>query len=184
MRRFPSLLLICVLAALPGRADAQALGTPSRGPVIADFGAVFDVPSPDFATPTDLTYRVVFDVARSADQPGSVNPSIETLARFLNMHGRAGVPRERMQLALVLHGAAGKDALDDAGYRARFGTDNPNLPLLKALEGAGVKMYLCGQTAMSRGFPRAELAPQVQMALSAMTALVSLQEQGYRLIAF
>lgn len=179
-----SLMLLALTAALPGRLAAQALGTPGKGPVIQQFGPVFDIPSPDLKTPLDATYRVVFDVASAADAPDAVNPRMEGVARFLNMHARAGVPRERMQLALVLHGAAGKDALDNDAYRKRFGVDNPNVPLLKALGDAGVQVYLCGQTAMSRGLPRAELTPPVQMALSAMTALVVLQEQGYRLIAF
>lgn len=184
MKVVAPLLLLCVAAGLAGRVEAQSIGTAARGPVIPDFGPVFDIPSPDLATPTDHTYRVVFDVTRAAEKPESVNPNIESLARFLNMHARAGVPTERMQLALVLHGAAGKDALDNEGYRKRFGVDNPNLPLLRALEGAGVRMYLCGQTAMSRGLARTELSPQVKVALSAMTALAVLQEQGYRLVAF
>lgn len=184
MRTPVAVLLLALCAALPGAGHAQSVGTASPGPVIQGFGAVFDVPSPDLKTPTDATYRVVFDVGRGADSPTAVNAGIETLARFLNMHAREGVPLERMRLALVLHGNAGKDALQNAAYRERYGVDNPNLPLLEALSRAGVQMYLCGQTAMSRGLPKEKLAPQVQMALSAMTALVHLQDQGYRLIAF
>lgn len=181
MRLVPSVLLTALAAvSLAGPAGAQALGTPTPGPVIPDFGAVFDVPSPDLPTPTDLTYRVVFDVSQAADAPDAVNRSIETLARFLNMHARAGVPRERMQLALVVHGAAGKDLLDDTAYQQRFGTANPNLPLLRRLADAGVEVYLCGQTAMSRGLPKEQLAPPVRMALSAMTAHAHLQARGYR----
>lgn len=178
------LLLVLGLAGLAGSASAQALGTPSPGPLIRDFGPVYDVPSPDLSASPDVVHRAVFDVTRSAESPTAVNSSIESLARFLNMHARAGVPAENLQLALVVHGSAGKDLLDHAGYRERFGVDNPNLPLLEALARAGVEIYLCGQTAMSRGLPREELAPQVRMALSAMTALVHLQDRGYRLIAF
>ena len=56
--------------------------------------------------------------------------------------------------------------------------------LLAALDEAGVEIYLCGQTAVHRGLPPDELAPQVQLALSAMTVLVTLQAEGYALIAF
>ncbi len=177
-------LLLLGVAGLPGRAAAQAIGTPRTGPVIEDFGPVFDVPSLDMPASPESVYRVVFDVAAAADKPEQVNRYIETLARFLNMHARAGVPRENLQLALVVHGPAGKDLLDAAAYRKRFGVDNPNAPLLEALAAAGVRIYLCGQTAMSRGLPKEELAPPVKMALSAMTALVALQDEGYRLIAF
>ncbi len=155
-----------------------------KGPRIVDYGPVYDVPSPAFATPLDRDYKAVFDVARSPSEPDRVNPSIETLARFLNMHARAGVPDERIDIALVLHGGAGKDALDHASYRKRFDVDNPNLELLEQLRAAGVQVILCGQTAASRGFERRELAAPVDLALSAMTALVTLQNEGFRLISF
>ncbi len=158
--------------------------SPSSGPVIANLGPVYDVPRPDFVTPTDLEYRAVFDVAPSPDATDQLNPRIESLARFLNMQVRAGVKAEQIKLALVVHGAAGKDMLSSTAYKARFGVENPNAALLAALKSAGVRIILCGQTAAHRGFDRQELAPGVEIALSAMTALVALQADGYRLIAF
>lgn len=179
---------LCALAlaglAVPAMgASGQSLSTPQTGPVIEGFGPVFAVPDADFA-PIDATYSLVFDVAQGASEPGQVNARIATLARFLNMHGAAGVPVENMHLALVLHGSAGKDALDNAGFNDRYGIDNPNLPLLEALAAAGVEIFLCGQTAYSRGLPKAELAEPVTLALSAMTALAAYQAKGYGLIAF
>jgi intracellular sulfur oxidation DsrE/DsrF family protein len=154
------------------------------GPVIEKFGPVYDVPRPDFVTPTDLSYHAVFDVAASPDAAAQVNPRIESLARFLNMQVRAGVKAEQIKLALVVHGAAGKDMLSSAAYKARLGAENPNAPLLAALKSNGVRIILCGQTAAHKGFGRDELAPGVEIALSAMTALVALQSDGYRLISF
>ncbi len=163
---------------------AQALGTPKSGPVIDGFGAVYAVPDVDYATPADHVYRVVFDVSGSPETPDQLNASINTLARFLNMHAQAGVLPENLLLALVLHGGAGKDALHHDAYRKRFGIENPNLALLEALQQAGVRIYLCGQTASHRGYPKKDLAAPVQLALSAMTALVTLQAEGYELVAF
>lgn len=162
----------------------EPLGPATTGPVIAGYGPVYDVASPDFSTPLDLDYRLVFDVKTAPADTTAINPAIETLARFLNMHARAGVPRERMQLAMVLHGGAGKDALGHEAFRERYGHDNPNLELIESLAEAGVQIILCGQTAMHRGLPPERLAGPVQVALSAMTALTSLQAQGYALIAF
>lgn len=156
----------------------------ATGPVIERFGPTYDVPRPDFVTPVDLAFRAVFDVAPSPDAVDKLNPRIESLARFLNMHARAGVKAEQISLALVVHGAAGKDMLTNAAYKARFGVENPNAPLLAALKASGVRIVLCGQTAAHRGYGREELAPGVEIALSAMTALVALQSDGYRLIAF
>jgi len=172
-------LVLCSAADLA--ADVEPAGT---GPLIEQFGPVYDVGRPDFATPTDLVYRAVFDVGPSPDAVDQVNPRIESLARFLNMHARAGVKPEQMKLALVVHGAAGKDMLSSAAYKSRFGVENPNAPLLAALRAQGVRVLLCGQTAAHKGFAREELAPGVELALSAMTALVALQADGYALISF
>jgi intracellular sulfur oxidation DsrE/DsrF family protein len=179
-------LFIAGLAALSPVAPpvrAQAIGTPRPGPVVEEFGAVFDVQEIDWQEP-DVEYRAVFDVRDPAESPGERNRSIETVARFLNMHVRASVPREKLHAALVLHGGAAKGALRDDAYRERYGTANPDRELIEALLAAGAEVVLCGQSAMSRGFPAADLAPGVRLALSAMTALVAYQQQGYSLIAF
>lgn len=47
---------------------------------------------------------------------------------------------------------------------------------------AGVELYLCGQSMMSRGLPREGLAKPVQVALSAMTAMELLQARGHRTV--
>lgn len=154
------------------------------GPIIQSGGEVFVIANPDVPTPVAHTFRAVFEVAQTPDSADQVNVSFNSAARFLNMHAQAGVPREHVHVALVVHGPAGKDLLDNAHYRERFGVDNPNLPLLDELARAGVKIILCGQTAAARDLPRDELAPSVDVALSAMTALVILQDQGYRLIPF
>jgi intracellular sulfur oxidation DsrE/DsrF family protein len=176
-------LALLLAAAVPAGAQ-QPLGPATTGPIIEGFGPVYDVEAPEFATPIDFEYRLVFDVKTAPEDTTAVNPAIETLARFLNMHGRAGVPLDRMRLALVLHGAAGKDALDDEAFHERYGHDNPNRGLIEQLAEAGVRIILCGQTAMHRGLPPARLAEPVEVALSAMTALATLQAQGYALIAF
>lgn len=178
-------LLVSVILTATGAAPlaGQALGPSRTGPIIQDFGPVFEVDAPDFATPLGET-KAVFEVAAGADQPDQLNAHIVSLARFLNMSGRAGVPSENLKLALVVHGTAGKDLLNHEGYRAKYGVDNPNYELIQALRGFGVQVVLCGQTQMSRGLPRNQLAPGVQVALSAMTALLALQNQGYNLVSF
>lgn len=176
-----SLLLAVTL--LPAITLAQPLKPAETGPVIADFGPTYAVDAPAFATPTDGPLKVVFDVAQSPETDG-VNPHIETVARFLNMHARAGLDPADLHAALVIHGAAGKDLLGDDAYRARYGTANPNTPLLDALHAAGVRIVLCGQTAMHRGLAPATLSPTVDLALSAITAHIALQAEGYATISF
>ena len=177
-------LVLFMVALLPGgQAAGQALGPRVEGPVIQSAGAVYTVADPDF--PTDMGPRkVLFEVALGAGDPAELNPRLETLARYLNMHAQAGVDPDDMELAVVVHGTAGKDLLNPQGFQARYGVENPNYAMVQELIDFGVDVILCGQTAMHRGLPRSELAPGVQVALSAMTALVSLQGAGYKLIPF
>jgi len=152
--------------------------------MIEEFGATFPTEELDFATPMGAPLRAVFDVALAPEDAGAVNPRIDTLARFLNMHGAAGVAESNMSLALVLHGGAAKAVLSDDAHRAQFGAPNANLPLLEAQHAHGVRIVLCGQSASSRGLRKADFVDGVELALSAMTALVALQADGYALIAF
>lgn len=154
------------------------------GPVIQDYGPTFSVENPDFKTDPDKIYRVVFDIHDSPEDATTVNPMINTLARFLNMHVQAGVPLANLQVAGVIHNRASKDAMNNEAYREKFGVDNPNIPLMEALQAAGAEIYMCGQSISARKLDPKRLADPVQTALSAMTVFLSLQSEGYTLIRF
>lgn len=168
---------------IPAAASLGAQQSPQTGPVIASAGGAFAVEGPEFVTPTGHTFRPLYMVSQSGGRD-KVNDSFDTAARFFNMHARAGIPLERIQVAIVVRGPASVDLLNDAEYRKRFGVANPNAKTLEELMKAGAKVIFCGQTAAARGVTKEMLMPGVQVALSAMTALVTLQDQGYRLIPF
>jgi len=157
---------------------------PQTGPVIEAYGPVYDVPAGALNLKLDTHYKVSMDVSATADFSSDLNRHLESAARFLNLHARNGIDPNNMEIAIVVHGSAGKDLLKDAAYEARFNEPNPNTAMLAALHGAGVKIYLCGQTAVHRGFSAEELNPAVSLALSAMTAHVLLQSEGFTLIPF
>ena len=158
--------------------------TKESGPVIADFGKVWKIENPDVKVDVNKEYKVVFDIMNSPDSHTEINKSIETAARFLNMHAQSGVPLENLKVALVVHNKASKDIITDEAYQERYQNDNPNKELVEALLDAGAQVIFCGQSSLSRNFPREELLNQVQLALSAMTALTQLQDEGYQLIKF
>lgn len=177
---------LAVAALLSFAIAASASGqppTPQPGTVVASFGRTFDVPEATLRPPTSQPLSVRFDVKDGAE-PGALNVGFDTVARFLNMHARAGVPTERLKAALVVHGTAGKDLLTNDEYRRRFQQDNPNLTLLDELKAAGVRIYLCGQTSVGRNLPRAHVSPAAEIALSAMTAHLLLEQGGYVLNPF
>jgi intracellular sulfur oxidation DsrE/DsrF family protein len=158
--------------------------TKSTGPIIKDFGQVWSINSPDFKVDTTKTYKAVFDIMNSPEGHDAVNASIETAARFLNMHAQSGVPAENLKVAIVVHNKASKDVITDEAYKKRFGTKNPNSKLIRALREAGGEIIFCGQSSVARNFPREELLEGVKLSLSAMTALIQLQDDDYRLIKF
>ena len=161
--------------------------TAVNGEVIKNFGKTYSVENPTFKTDTTSIHKVVFDVNRNFDDPSRPNPLIESAARYLNMHEKAGVPIQNMYVALVFHGDAANDVLSKEVYAQRSGYAdeiNPNVELLSALAEKNVQLILCGQTAANREITKNDLHKDVDLALSAMTALVQLQSRGYRLIQF
>ena len=172
-------VLGAMIVATPAMAQSYPEGF-TYGPVFEDFGPVADVEL-DVELPADAAFRHVFDVSAAAE-PGTVSRHLESAARFINMHARAGVPVDRIQVAIVVHGGAGADLLQAEAYAARKdGAENANLPLIAALLEHGVQIYLCSQSAAGMGLAKEDLIPGVQMALSAMTMNALLQQQGYTL---
>lgn len=157
---------------------------PVTGPVIENFGPVFSVPEGSFNLDPTQTYKVVMDIGKGPDDPAALNRSIETAARFLNMHARNGIKPQNLQLALVLHGSGVHAALNNEDYSEKFLVDNANRDLITALKKAGVSIYVCGQSAAYNGYTAAQLLPEIDMAVSAMTVHVRLQQEGYQAILF
>ncbi|WP_108868322.1 DsrE family protein [Aquimarina aquimarini] len=155
-----------------------------KGTVITEYGQTYSVTNPDFKTNTQQDLKVVFDIGRTFGDSTKVNPLINTAARYLNMHVDAGVPEKKLQVAMVIHGSAAFDILTDTEYVAKYNIDNPNTPLISALAKKGVQIILCGQTAAYYNISKKDILPEIQIALSAMTALVQLQNNNYRLINF
>lgn len=171
-----------LMAASPAVAQ-EARHSASYGPVFAEYGWVADVEA-DFALPADAHFRHSFDVAERTED--GRNRGIESAARFINMHARAGVPADRIEVAIVIHGQAVNDVLGAEAYTARHdGAENPSAGLVRALLDQGVRIVVCGQSVAGLGVDEtADLIPGVQTALSAMTAHALLQQQGYTVNPF
>ena len=152
-----------------------------EGSVIIGFGKSAAVST--HTVPKDAKFTIAFDVASSSDN-GELNRKFDSLARFINMHVAAGVKKENIQLALVVHGKATFDLLDNAGYQKKHSLDNPNKPLLNALMENNVRVILCGQSAAAHAIDTSQLIKGVEVELSAMTAHALLQQSGYTVNPF
>lgn len=153
------------------------------GTTVPEFGPIASVEG-HMPIPAEATFSIAFDVSEPG-KPGSLNRTIESAARFINMHVEAGVPREAIRIAVVAHGQASFDLTNAAAYAAKHdGAANANLAAIATLLQHDVQFILCGQSAAALGIRREQLAPGVKLALSAMTAHAQLQQQGYTLNPF
>ena len=177
----PSILLILLTVFSMNPCVAQES---SPGPVFKSLGAVYEVPDADFVPESTQVLKAIFDIERLQEDPTEVNPLINSLARYINMHVQRGIPLENIHLAFVVHGVSGKDVLTNEAYKKRYGVDNPNTAHIKALADKGVHMFICGQSATWAGYKKSELMPEVKMALSAMTVLTVYQANDYSMIRF
>ncbi|WP_347175026.1 DsrE family protein [Polaribacter uvawellassae] len=156
----------------------------TEGKIIKNFGETFKVENPDIKTDTSAELKVIFDVSKTSEKKNVINKHIVTAARFLNMHADEGMKPSQLKVAMTIHADAWKDVLNDAEYKKKFGFVNPNTQLIKDLSKAGVDVIICGQTAMFRKIDRSVIIPEVKFALSAMTALLQYQNNGYKFIKF
>lgn len=143
---------------------------------------VLPVAAVDLPVDKNRTHKLLFDFAYGNPAlytEGKVNPGLEEICRILNLHSGAGIPDNKLDVVIILHGPATMTFLQEAAYKERFKTDNANLSLLNALQDKGVKFVVCGQTLQLRELDRAKLLPGTKVAFSARTAISSLVSQGY-----
>jgi intracellular sulfur oxidation DsrE/DsrF family protein len=146
-------------------------------PVIKNYGGVAALPQA--AEPPRAGAKVIFDIAGEG-KPGEVHPGLERVARYLNLHGLAGQRPDEVTIALVLHGGATKAALRDGDYAEEtHAARNPNLELLRQLQAAGVELFVCGQSLARSGYRIEQAAPELTVAVSAMTVTVNKQLDGF-----
>lgn len=167
-------LIVSLLATLPmltaaGPEDFHA------GAVIPGHGKIAPVPGAK-PLPADTRFKLAIDVVEGGVS-GEVNGKFQTAASFLNLQQANGIPLENVEIALVVHGSAHRDLLDDEAY----GGDNPNAELLGKLQDNGVKVYYCGQSAVYRDVAAEDLLPGIELTHSATTTHVLLQQQGFAL---
>ena len=161
--------------AVPGR-DASAPRT-STHPVIADHGSV--VRLADAAQQPRPGTKILVDLTRGGD-PQKLNAGLEKVAKYVNIYAGAGAEPVEVQIAVVFHGDATLAVLNPDAYSTEFKSDgNPNLALLQQLHESGVELYVCGQSLISKGSQPEDVAVFIETAVSALTAVVNLQADGY-----
>ena len=174
-------ILAAMLIAVP--ACAQDMTAFKTGPVFEGFGPHAPVEGMG-PVPADTEFSHAFDVAVPAEE-GKNSRGFESAARFINMHVAAGVDPDNIRVAVVVHGKASMDLLNDAAWAAkgREGA-NPSGAMIREMLDHGVRFILCGQSGTAYGITQDDLIPGVETALSAMTAHALLQQRGYTVNPF
>lgn len=174
----------------PGRKDTLVNKTKLLFPVIKDAGSPVAVvpiieekpdPAQKYNIVIDFTAFTALGETEKMDS-SAVNWGLEEVGRIYNLHVAAGIPKENLSIVLAVHAQASKTFFTNAAYQKKFKRDNPNLPIIRALTDAGVKLMQCGQSATWMGFHRDMLVPELKMAMSAKTVITSHQMKGYALM--
>lgn len=170
-----------LLAALTLAPDATLAETHAMPSLIPDYGKSAPVENAGERPDPALDYKVAMSVTR-AGEDGAPPPALDKAARLANLLARSGVPAGHRHIVVVLQGPATAAVLNEAGLKARGQRENSSARLIDELTKAGVSVRVCGQALAGAKIARAEVLPQVQVDLSALTTLSTLQLRGYALL--
>jgi len=171
-------LCLSVFAAHAADTDAAFWQTPT----IHGAGKIHPMPQAAYRPDPHATYKVVFSLSHFGAKPGEVSPSLDHVARAVNLYVNAGVPLSHLKFVAIAAGPATPIALNDAQYRAKYGVANPNLAVIDQLRRAGVDIAVCAQAVAEHQFQYDWIDPRVTVALSGLTTVIDLQQQGYALM--
>jgi intracellular sulfur oxidation DsrE/DsrF family protein len=126
--------------------------------------------------------KLIFDFTK-ASTPGkqaeSINAGLEEIARVMNLHVAAGVPKEKLKTIIVFHSGAIFSAMNDSYYLDNYKASNPNADILSQLKSAKTEMIICGQSLALREIAQSNLFDYIQVAFSAKTTLTKYIQEGY-----
>lgn len=176
----PIVTMLLALSLLP--AAAFAGDNFWQTPTINGAGKIHTLPQAAYQPDRNATYKVVFSLSKAGDKPGDVSPSLDHVARAVNLYVSAGVPLDHLKFVAVASGAATPIVLNDAQYKKAYGVANPNLPLIEQLRKAGVDIAVCGQAVAEHKFQYDWVDSHVTLSLSALTTITVLEQQGYALM--
>jgi len=181
MRNAFATLGLMVAASSVCWAGVSAAETRPPDPLIPGYGAVAPVEHPGERPDPSLDYKVVMNVTKPGE-PGAPPPGLEKAARLANLLAQSAVPASNRHIIVVLSGPATGAVLTEAGMKARGKGVNPSAQLIGALTAAGVSVRVCGQALAAAKIAQSEVLPGIQVDLSALTTLSTLQLKGYALL--
>jgi intracellular sulfur oxidation DsrE/DsrF family protein len=129
-----------------------------------------------------MKYKLLFNMviwSRGSLSLRHVNEGLAEIGRIIILHIAAGVSKENLELAIVVHGSALNVYLKNDVYQKKFKTDSPNLEILNQIIGIKTRLMACGQTELYTNIPAEDMIPDVKTAFSANVVLSTYQLKGY-----
>jgi len=151
-------------------------------PTIVGAGKIHSMPQAAYQPDRQATYKVVFSLSHFGAKHTEVSSSLEHVARAVNLYVNAGVPLSHLKFVAIAAGPATPIVLNDAQYRKKYGVANPNLAVIAQLRKAGVDVAVCAQAVAEHDFQYDWIDSHVTVALSGLTTVIDLQQQGYALM--
>lgn len=151
-------------------------------PAIQGYGGVVPVPFEVEKPDPSKQYKFVIELGNRLKDKTKVAKMLDYAARMYNLLRYADIPKENIELAIVIYAASTPIVMANPTYLERFGQENPNGPLLDELLRNGIQLIVCGQSMMKQDLLPENIYPGVRMAVSRFTATTDLIEKGYQLI--
>ena len=174
-------VLITLIALVSG---AAAQLPPAKSPAVPQADGYVEIPNVALPPTKDIKYRAIFDATRPADKATQLVPALNMAGSELNAIATANVSLSNAKFAMVFHGSAVDGILDNDHYKAKFGTDNPNLNVITKMKKQGVEFFVCGQYLVGEKIDPKILSPDVTVAADALLVLMQYQNKGYALMSF
>src|SRR5437870_5755667 len=163
---------------------ATAQWPPPKATAVSGADGYVEIPNAALAPTKISTYRAIFDATHLADKPTELLPALNMAGSELNALATANVPLANAKFAIVFHGPAVDGILDEAHYKAKFGTSNPNLKAIAEMKKQGVEFFVCGQYLAAEKIEPKILVPEVTVAADALLVLIQYHNNGYALLSF
>lgn len=128
---------------------------------------------------SSLTYKIMIDVYDQVKDSVAIHGALREAGRTYNLLAANGVPLKKIMMAVIVYGQAINAILNDAVYEEKYGVQNPNLELINAMHSKGVAFYVCSQNLGFLNIPNESLYAPIEVALSAKTAIITLDQMGY-----
>lgn len=177
-------LLVISFCCIAFFATKASFAQSAQYPIVKGYGGIYEVPDATERPDPSEVYKIIVDMSTGGAEHSEISRWVDNVARMINLHGLAGVPKENIKVKVVVHGKAIFTVLDNEAYKKQFKVNNPNIPVYKALEDAGVEVLVCGQSMHARNFKKSDLYEGAGVALSALTTVTAYAAQGYTVLKF